>query len=255
MKQQNNFTQSLFRKYLEFLNQSFEQMENEISNEKERLRLIAEADKKKRAEEEYTEKIKNNFKKRSKLFNIQLLSNPLNYQVKNKKVLEKNFAGGFYFENDTYDFYKRNYNVEINDYIYDIIPPTLNKSFYSYQIITKEFNNIKIITDIYAKAKLINKGLDGCDEFLVPIGNALKEKYGYEIGKEFDALNNKGLKVQIILTTDCLVGDKFSFSAYEQLFNADTLHLRLKVNLSEHQILELFSIDQKNKNKVDADNF
>ena len=118
-----------------------------------------------------------------------------------------------------------------------------------------EFNNIKIITDIYAKAKLINKGLDGCDEFLVPIGNALKEKYGYEIGKEFEALNHKGLKFQIILTTDCLVSDKVSFSAYEQLFNADTLHLRLKVNLSEHQILELFSIDQKNKNKVDADNF
>ena len=103
MKQQNNYTQSLFRKYLEFLNQSFEQMENEISNEKERLRLIVEADNKKRAEEEYTEKIKNNFKKRSKLFNIQLLSNPLNYQVKNKKVLEENFAGGFYVENDTYE--------------------------------------------------------------------------------------------------------------------------------------------------------
>jgi len=255
MKQQNNYTKSLFRDYLEFLKHSFELMENEIFKEEKRLKLIAEAENKKRAEEQYAEKIKNNFKKRSKLFNIQLLSNPLNYQVNNKKVLEKNFAGGFYFENDTYDYFKRNYNVEINDYIYDIIPPTINKSFYSYQIITKEFNENKIITDIYAKAKLINKGIDGCDEFLGPMGNALKEKYGYEIGKEFDALNNKGLKVQIILITDCLVGNEFSYDAYEQLLNADTLHLRLKVNLSEDQILKLFSIDQKNKNKVDTDNF
>jgi hypothetical protein len=169
-------------------------------------------------------------------------------------VLKKDFAGGINFENTTYDYYLRNYNVEVYDYIYEIEPPIVNKSFFNYQIISREHNNIKIITDIFAKAKLISKGVEGCNEFFYPIKNALFRKYGFEVNKSFEALTEKNEKVDIVLLSECLVGDNFSVNAYDLLLNADTLHLRLRIKLKENQVLKLLSINPEDKNTVDTDN-
>ena len=105
-----------------------------------------------------------------------------------------------------------------------------------------------------AKAKLISKGADGCHEFFYPIKDALFRKYGFEVNKSFEALTEKNEKVDIVLLSECLVGDKFSVNAYELLLNADTLHLRLRIKLKENQVLKLLSINPEDKNTVDTDN-
>ncbi len=61
--------------------------------------------------------------------------------------------------------------------------------------------------------------------------------------------------IDVVLLSDCLVGDTFSVDPYDQLLSADTLHLRLRANISEEQFLMLFNVDPDNRNKVDTDNF
>ena len=41
--------------------------------------------------------------------------------------------------------------------------------------------------------------------------------------------------IDVVLLSDCLVGDTFSVDPYDQLLSADTLHLRLRANISEEQ--------------------
>ena len=226
-------------------------------NDNEKKRLDEEKLKKKKQEEEkqYNVELNSNFENKTKLFGVQLTDNPNNYNVSKKSVLKKDFAGGFYYKNTTNDYYLRNYNIDVKDIIYFIKPPIINNSFYSYQIISREHDETKIITDIIAKAKLINKGLAGCDEFLNPIKDTLYKKYGFELGEKFNVMTTEGQKIEVVLITDCLIGDTFSFNQYDPIFNADTLHLRLRANISEKQFLDLFDIDSNQKNKVDADNF
>lgn len=59
-------------------------------------------------------------------------------------------------------------------------------------------------------------------------------------------------KLRLIL--DCNSSDNYQIGLIT-LFNADTLHLRLRANISEKQFLELFDISPNQKNKVDTDNF
>ena len=61
--------------------------------------------------------------------------------------------------------------------------------------------------------------------------------------------------IDVVLISDCLVGDTFSIDPYDQLFNADTLHLRLRANITEEQFLKLFDVGPDQKNKVDTNNF
>ena len=102
---------------------------------------------------------------------------------------------------------------------------------------------------------MINKGFAGCDEFLTPIKDVLYKKYGFKLQEKFNVMTADDQKVEVVLISDCLIGDTFSPNRYEPLFNADTLHLRLRANISEKQFLELFDISPNQKNKVDTDNF
>ncbi len=226
-------------------------------NNNEKNRQEEERLEKKKLEEknQYYADLRSNFENKTKLFGIQLTDNPNNYNLLEKNILKEDFAGGFYYENTTYDYYLRNYNIEVKDFIYFIEPPIINNSFYDYQIISREFGEIKIITDVIAKAKLINKGLDGCDEFLNPIKSALFKKYGFKLNEHFNAMTLNKQNIDVVLLSDCLVGDTFSFDRYEPIFNADTLHLRLRANISEEQFLKLFEVGPDQKNKVDTDNF
>ena len=255
LEQNYNVTKKIIQNYISIIENTTNSVNLEIEEEKQKIKLAKEEKQRKEEKAKYISQLNSNFSKKSKLFGIQLLSDPDNYKIKKREVLKKDFAGGFYFENTTYDYYLRNYNVEVYDYIYAIEPPIINKSFFNYQIISREHNNIKIITDIIAKAKLINKGLDGCNEFFYPIKDALFRKYGFEVNKSFEALTEKNEKVDIVLLSECLVGDKFSVNAYELLLNADTLHLRLRIKLKENQVLKLLSINSEDKNTVDTDNF
>ena len=254
LEQNYNVTKKIIQNYISIIENTTNSVNLEIEEEKQKIKLAKEEKQRKEEKAKYISQLNSNFSKKSKLFGIQLLSDPDNYKIKKREVLKKDFAGGFYFENTTYDYYLRNYNVEVYDYIYAIEPPIINKSFFNYQIISREHNNIKIITDIIAKAKLINKGLDGCNEFFYPIKDALFRKYGFEVNKSFEALTEKNEKVDIVLLSECLVGDKFSVNAYELLLNADTLHLRLRIKLKENQVLKLLSINPEDKNTVDTDN-
>ncbi len=226
-------------------------------NDKEKERLEKEKLKKQKQEEEkkYNAELKSNFENKTKLFGVQLIDNPKNYSVIKKSLLKEDFAGGFYYKNTTNDHYQRNYNIDVKDIIYSIKPPIINNSFYSYQIISREHGETKIITDIIAKAKLINKGFAGCDEFLNPIKDVLYKKYGFKLREKFNVMTTDDQKIEVVLISDCLIGDTFSPNRYEPVFNADTLHLRLRANISEKQFLELFDIDPSQKNKVDTDNF
>ncbi len=226
-------------------------------NESEKKRLEKEKLEKQEQEEEkqYIAKLNSNFENKTKLFGVQLIDNPKNYNVSRKNILKEDFAGGIYFKNTTNDYYLRNYNIDVKDIIYSIKPPIINKSFYSYQIISREHGKTKIITDVIAKAKLINKGFAGCDEFLTPIKDVLYKKYGFKLQEKFNVMTADDQKVEVVLISDCLIGDTFSPNRYEPLFNADTLHLRLRANITEKQFLELFDIDSTQKNKVDTDNF
>jgi len=226
-------------------------------NDSEKKRLEKEKLEKQKQEEEkqYNAELNSNFKNKTKLFGVQLIDNPKNYNVSRKSVLKEDFAGGFYYKNTTNDYYLRNYNIDVKDIIYSIKPPIINNSFYSYQIISREHGDTKIITDIIAKAKLINKGFAGCDEFLNPIKDVLYKKYGFKLREKFNVITPDDQKIEVVLVSDCLIGDTFSPNRYEPLFNADTLHLRLRANISEKQFLELFDISPNQKNKVDTDNF
>ena len=206
-------------------------------------------------EKRYYAELNSNFANKTKLFGVQLTDNPKKYNLLKKNTLKKDFAGGIYYENTTYDYYLRNYNIEVKDIIYSIEPPIINNSFYDYQIISREFGGIKIITDIIAKAKLINKGLDGCSEFLDPIESALYKKYGFQLNDHFNVMTPEKQIIDVVLISDCLVGDTFSIDPYDQLFNADTLHLRLRANITEEQFLKLFDVGPDQKNKVDTNNF
>jgi hypothetical protein len=254
LEQNYNVAKKIIQNYISIIENTTNSVNLEIEEEKQKIKLAKEEKQRKEEEAKYISQLDSNFSKKSKLFGIQLLSDPDNYKIKNRKVLKKDFAGGINFENTTYDYYLRNYNVEVYDYIYEIEPPIINKSFFNYQIISREHNNIKIITDIIAKAKLISKGVDGCNEFFYPIKDALFRKYGFEVNKSFEALTEKNEKVDIVLLSECLVGDKFSVNAYELLLNADTLHLRLRIKLKENQVLKLLSINPEDKNTVDTDN-
>ena len=254
LEQNYNVANKIIQNYISIIENTTNSVNLEIEEEKQKIKLAKEEKQRKEEEAKYISQLNSNFSKKSKLFGIQLLSDPDNYKIKKRKVLKKDFAGGINFENTTYDYYLRNYNVEVYDYIYEIEPPIINKSFFNYQIISREHNNIKIITDIIAKAKLISKGVDGCNEFFYPIKDALFRKYGFEVNKSFEALTEKNEKVDIVLLSECLVGDKFSVNAYELLLNADTLHLRLRIKLKENQVLKLLSINPEDKNTVDTDN-
>jgi len=211
----------------------------------------------KRQEEEkqYYAELDSNFENKTKLFGVQLTDSPDNYNLKDKRILKEDFAGGFYYENTTNDYYKRNFNIDVKDIIYTVEPPIVNNSFYSYQIIAREFDEIKVITDVIAKAKLINKGSEGCDEFFYPIKEALFKKYGFVLNEHFNVMTDNKQNIDVVLLSDCLVGDTISVDPYDQLLSADTLHLRLRANISEEQFLMLFNVDPDNRNKVDTDNF
>ena len=254
LEQNYNVIKKIIQNYISIIENKTNSVDLEIEEEKQKIKLAKEEKQRKEKEAKYISQLNSNFSKKSKLFGIQLLSDPDNYKIKNRKVLKKYFAGGISFENTTYDYYLKNYNVEVYDYIYEIEPPIVNKSFFNYQIISREHNNIKIITDIFAKAKLINKGVDGCNEFFYPIKDALFRKYGFEVNESFEALTEENVKVNIVLLSECLVGDNFSVNAYDLLVNTDTLHLRLKIKLKENQVLKLLSINPEDKNTVDTDN-
>ncbi len=255
LEQNYNVAKKIIQNYISIIENTTNSVNLEIEEEKQKIKLAKEEKQRKEEEAKYISQLDSNFSKKSKLFGIQLLSDPDNYKIKNRKVLKKDFAGGISFKNTTYDYYLKNYNVEVYDYIYEIEPPIVNKSFFNYRIISREHNNIKIITDIFAKAKLISKGVEGCNEFFYPIKDALFRKYGFEVNKSFEALTEKNEKVDIVLLSECLVGDKFSVDPYELLLNADTLYLRLRIKLKENQVLKLLSINSEDKNTVDTDNF
>ena len=255
LKNYYNKTKTLLNNYKVRLKEINTKVVNLNNNEKKRLDEEKLEKKKQEEEKQYRAEINSNFENKTKLFGVQLTDNPNNYNLSKKSVLKNDFAGGFYYKNTTNDYYLRNYNIDVKDIIYFIKPPIINNSFYNYQIISREHGETKIITDIIAKAKLINKGFAGCDEFLNPIKDALYKKYGFEIGKKFNVMTTKGQEIEVVLISDCLIGDTFSFDRYEPLFNADTLHLRLRANISEKQFLDLFDIDPNQKNKVDTDNF
>ncbi len=225
------------------------------NNEKKRLDEEKLEKKKQEEEKQYNAELNSNFENKTKLFGIQLTDTPNNYNVSKKNVLKEDFAGGFYYKNTTNDYYLKNYNIDVKDIIYLIKPPIINNSFYNYQIISREYGKTKIITDVIAKAKLINKGFTGCNEFLNPIKDALYKKYGFKLGEKFNVMTKEGQRIEVVLISDCLIGDTFSPNRYEPVFNADTLHLRLRANISEKQFLDLFDIDPNQKNKVDTDNF
>jgi len=255
LEQNYNVAKKIIQNYISIIENTTNSVNLEIEEEKQKIKLAKEEKQRKEEKTKYISQLNSNFSKKSKLFGIQLLSDPDNYKIKNRKVLKKDFAGGINFENTTYDYYLRNYNVEVYDYIYEIEPPIINKSFFNYQIISREHNNIKIITDILAKAKLISKGVDGCNEFFYPIKDALFRKYGFEVNKSFEALTEKNEKVDIVLLSECLVGDKYTVDPYVLLLKADTLYLRLRIKLKENQVLKLLSINPEDKNTVDTDNF
>ena len=88
------------------------------------------------------------------------------------------------------------------------------------------------------------------DEFLTPIKDVLYKKYGFKLQEKFNVMTADDQKVEVVLISDCLIGDTFSPNRYEPLFNADTLHLRLRANITEKQFLELFDIDSTQKIKL-----
>lgn len=255
LKEYYDKTQSLLKEYENKLKEVNSKITNVISDERNRLEVERLEKERQEEEKQYYAELDSNFENKTKLFGVQLTDSPDNYNLKDKSILKEDFAGGFYYENTTNDYYKRNYNIDVKDIIYTVEPPIINNSFHSYQIIAREFNEIKIITDVIAKAKLINKGFEGCEEFFYPIKEALSNKYGFVLNEHFSVMSENDQNLDVVLLSDCLVGDSFSVDPYEQLLYADTLHLRLRANITEEQFLVLFNVDPNNRNKVDTDNF
>lgn len=248
-------TQNLLEEYENKLKEVNSKIVNLVSDEKNRLEKARLEKKRQEEEKQYYAELDSNFENKTKLFGVQLTDSPDNYNLRDKRVLKEDFGSGFYYENTTNDYYKRNFNIDVKDIIYTLEPPIVNNSFYSYQIIAREFDEIKIITDVIAKAKLINKGFEGCDEFFYPIKEALFKKYGFVLNEHFNVMTENKQNIDVVLLSDCLVGDTFSVDPYDQLLSADTLQLRLRANISEEQFLMLFNVDPDNRNKVDTDNF
>lgn len=255
LKEYYDKTQNLLEEYENKLKEVNSKIVSLVSDEKNRLEKEKLEKKRQEEEKQYYAELDSNFENKTKLFGVQLTDSPENYNLKDKRVLNEDFAGGFYYENTTNDYYKRNFNIDVKDIIYTLEPPIVNNSFYSYQIIAREFDEIKIITDVIAKAKLINKGFEGCDEFFYPIKEALFKKYGFVLNEHFNVMTENKQNIDVVLLSDCLVGDTISVDPYDQLLSADTLHLRLRANISEEQFLMLFNVDPDNRNKVDTDNF